>query len=215
VGRSLDDRNEPTGCPAPVADCRALRHHVGVTDLALRIVDYGDVPTWIAAVATVLALVAAGFAAWASWNVLKRETQRDADRDDAERRQQANLVAAWHGVVPHPVQRGAGLYRPVVRNGSELPIYQVGVEVVVEGSTGIVHMTEVLGPGQWFVTQSGHFNFADHPTEKLRLHASSPGFQVAVSFSDAAGIAWRRDENGQLEQIETAATARVDDEPDE
>ena len=48
--------------------------------------EYGDVPTWIAAVATVGALIFAGIAAWASWQVLKREAQRDADREEAERR---------------------------------------------------------------------------------------------------------------------------------
>ena len=199
--------------PAPVADCRTLRHHVGVTDLAPRIVDYGDVPTWIAAVATVLALTAAGFAAWASWKVLKREAQRDADRDEADRRQQANLVAAWRGVVSGTGhQRGVGLYRPVVRNGSALPIYQVGVEVVFEGSAGVVHKTEVLAPGQWFVTLGGDFHFADHPAEKLRLSdQSSPAFQVAVSFRDAAGMAWRRDENGHLEQIAAAMTTQADE----
>lgn len=85
---------------------------------------WGDIPTWVTAIATVLALVAAGFAAHSSWNVLKHEREREADRRRrAEQAEQADLVA----VLPAP-----GRGRAVIQNASALPVYRVVVVYVVK-----------------------------------------------------------------------------------
>src|SRR5689334_11831407 len=97
--------------------------------------DWGDVPTWVQAIATLLALIAAGAAASAAWQVLAVERKRDVDRQQvederraAEARGQADRVAAWPSTspteqnAPPPPQQGVS-----IRNASELPVYNVRV----------------------------------------------------------------------------------------
>lgn len=57
--------------------------------------DWGSVPVWVSAVAGVVALVAAVLAARFTWLALIRERQRDAERRERERREQASKVTAW------------------------------------------------------------------------------------------------------------------------
>jgi hypothetical protein len=187
----------------------------------------GDWPTWIAAVATVGALIFAGIAAWASWQVLKRETLRDEARAEAERRSQANLVAAWPGVVPlhpdHPDQP-AGAYGPVVRNASDLPVYRVFIWAM--HSDRIRHVSrayqiDVLPPGQWFVHhEDGRFHphrpavLSDVYKDQSDRQGIYAGVEfrdiyAKVEFRDAAGSEWRRDEYGDLRQTGVAAFAGV------
>jgi hypothetical protein len=116
--------------------------------------DWGDVPTWVSAVTTILALAAAVVAAVIARRLYKIESERDrrteADRSAAaedrrlaaedrlraeedrlaqiegERRTQADKVAAWWG---HPVEPDGrvrtNLWKVCVRNASDLPIYDI------------------------------------------------------------------------------------------
>ena len=91
--------------------------------------DIGDVPTWIASVASTGALIAAGIAARATLRTLKIERTRDQAIADKERVVQASAVTAWYHVDqpdPHtgiPTERTAAR----VRNGSTDPIWNVQV----------------------------------------------------------------------------------------
>jgi hypothetical protein len=166
-------------------------------------VELGDLSSWVTALVTAAAFGAAIYAGRKAAGLLRVETERDRKREDDERRGQASLVAAWRGVVPaypNVPANNDGTFGPVVRNGSELPIYQVNVEILSPGPmTGeLVFIYEVLPPGQWFVhVQDRGF----YKTRQVTFHSelkNVPEYQVAVSFRDAAGAIWRRDEHGIL-----------------
>jgi hypothetical protein len=86
----------------------------------------GDVPTWCAFIAAVVA----GYIAFAVYRI---EKSRDRVADEEERRRQAEKVAAWYGNKQEgTVLVGAGVQKQTVpkfakgayaRNASELPVY--------------------------------------------------------------------------------------------
>ena len=91
--------------PAPVGGV-ALRSGHGL----------GDVPSWIEAVATVAAFLAAAWAVVRTGDLLKIEQGRDHDRDRetaelrerTERAEQADMVAAWSHVEEGDISDGSG-----------------------------------------------------------------------------------------------------------
>jgi hypothetical protein len=92
--------------------------------------DWGDIPTWLSSVATLLALTFAAFAALATHRVYKIESERDRVAAESRRQQeafvrrtQAALVSAWWGWSLD----GWGAF---VRNASETPIYQASLTVL-------------------------------------------------------------------------------------
>jgi hypothetical protein len=112
VTTELDGRAS-TGMPDPVARARVITRRLwpyGATVLVVLVVlgavfrhhlSWGDVATWVLAVTTLLALVAAGFAALVAYDVLKVEIRRDIyavrerqlameDRERAERAAKAS-----------------------------------------------------------------------------------------------------------------------------
>jgi hypothetical protein len=127
---------------------------------------WGDVPTWVAAVTTFLAFVAAGFAGVVAYELLRVENARDeaarverrqaeadrAARWEAAQRAQASEITAWFGSYKGGVPRDQ--YYPgspdvatapivwgaVVRNASRLPVFDVQVvfyEVNDPGGTSV------------------------------------------------------------------------------
>jgi hypothetical protein len=82
-----------------------------VTVLAI---DWGDVPTWVGAITTLGALIAAGV-------LIRVELRRDhREQGRLERNEQADKVAAWFDDESGKI---------LIRNGSSLPIYNVRVWV--------------------------------------------------------------------------------------
>jgi hypothetical protein len=78
--------------------------------------DWGDVPSWIEAIATVLAFFAAGWAVVRTGELLRIEQGRDVDRaretadlrERAERAEQADLVAAWSHAEQGEISNSSG-----------------------------------------------------------------------------------------------------------
>jgi hypothetical protein len=114
--------------------------------------NWGDVATWVLAITTLLAFLAAAFAGLVAYDLLKVETARDeaATRDrvlaanerklieseraaqrEAERRAQAAKVIAWFGLRPYgytevsPAEQGS--WGALVRNASELPVFDIRI----------------------------------------------------------------------------------------
>lgn len=166
--------------------------------------DWGDVPGWIEAVATVLA---AGFAAVAvvyAYRALRIEQRRDALRDQMDLRAQAELVTAW------PV---ADAHAPVVAleifNASNAAIYNVDAWLVREAIPPVDFNYPVLPPQHKELV-----TLDDLEVAKLGLAVSKgvagPNAQwvaarklihrtrAVVAFTDSAGRRWTRDRDGIL-----------------
>jgi hypothetical protein len=116
--------------------------------------NWGDFPTWVVAITTLLAFLAAAFGGLVAYELFKVETERDlkaaeersfaaADRQrteneraaqlDAERRAQASKVTAWFHrfTIDRPMPpRGVvreDTWGAAIRNASDLPILDVQV----------------------------------------------------------------------------------------
>jgi hypothetical protein len=174
----------------------------------------GDLPTWIQAVATVLALIAASIAAVAAWRVLEVERRRDDERrqfEDERRatdeRTQAERVAAWPSLVrSDPADPASPAeWSGTIRNASDLPVYQVGIEFEPIGGGGLtVYMFEVVPPGSWSLNRDRVL----YPGGELQVRQEvgdlpDRTFVIALRFTDAANRVWRRDRYGVLTRVES------------
>lgn len=190
-------------------------------------IDWGDVPTWVSAVAAIGALIFARKAyqtsadgLGAAMEGLQVERERDRQREEQEVRAQAALVAAvtarehaWFEVEP-------GEWRwdwfPAVEviNRSDLPVF--GVEVLWPERSGMGTVRpgdslrdrlpwqavadvaeEIEGMAHLFEDSSD----GEPPTMELQDAALSAWERYGVceiAFSDAAGRRWRRDAAGKL-----------------
>ena len=161
-------------------------------------VNWGDLPTWVGAVTTLGALIAAR-------RLIKVELERDEraaeDRrraeEDRARSEQAALVATWPG--PSPGSSGRGI---VVRNGSNLPIY--GVEVTLHSHSGrpdiLVVVEDVIPPGdRWYPFPESVFEVNELGD---RVGDTRDDWAPAIEFEDAAGRLWGRNEDGVLERLD-------------
>lgn len=148
---------------------------------------WGDLATWVTAIVTLGALVAAIAAVRRSGKLLQIEQDRDQARDKrdaelreaAERAEQADLVAAW----PEDVE-DFGPLSVRLTNGSSLPVYDVELEFV--GPSGVeTEKAGLLPPG----TQLHDWPQGMHDGE-----GTLADFRVALRFRDTAGRVWRRNE---------------------
>jgi hypothetical protein len=174
-------------------------------------VDWGDAPSWVAAGATVAALLWARQAVRKSGALLTVEQERDRKRDEADeerrradaRAEQADLVAAW--LVRDPSRPGASLADPNpvtvnVENGSRLPVYDVQLEFF--GPPGFARAPlGTLPPGSAVV----------EPPQEVRREdgVTTDELSLTLSFRDTAGRTWRRDGHGQLHQTGVVVFGRA------
>ena len=181
--------------------------------------NWGDVPTWVAAVTTFLAFVAAAFAGLVAYELLKVESGRDlkaeqerTERRDAERRGQASKVAAWYGTWLSPVTYSGGANSgipatpgsgAVIRNASDLPVYDVSIVYFLANPPKLLGWSEgdreheipelipVIPPGE---------ERTPMPESIRRIGSATrePVWLVAIEFTDADDQRWMRDPHGAL-----------------
>ena len=167
--------------------------------LASSHVDWGDIPTWVQAIVSFLALVAAIVAAVVAWRAFRLQRVQESraleeltHRLDEERRAQASLVSAWltqraEGNIPDDVACVS------VRNASLLPVYDV-VAVIQTADTQIVSRAvaewEVLPPMDLAAER-----FVRLTTNKSAL---SGEISVSIKFRDSFGRIWERNLIGRL-----------------
>ncbi len=186
-----------------------------------RMVAWGDVPNWIAAIAALMAVLFAWLAARHTQRLLLHEARRDRRVQEREVRSQADLVGAW---VACRVTPDGGIdvtlqeYGLVVRNASPAPVFDVVVESTdYDGEPQRPLTLAVMPPGEFYAP-------ATH--EKWLWELPDPVDAVdgivrpvmrrkerrvtGVRFRDSAGNRWHRDAMGQLtaEPAEGAATRR-------
>lgn len=164
-------------------------------------IDWGDFPTWVSAITTLGALIAAGIVVRVE---LKRDHQAQllaAEQRSAQARAtQADLVAAWHEDDP---QVG---WTAIVQNNSNLPIYDVTVKFIdrVQALRGAVR-ERVVPPGRLLLDWPKEWpeeiqEYAYTHIEDRELEDGDPrGFAVSVHFRDTAGRLWSRDQFGVLQ----------------
>jgi hypothetical protein len=169
-------------------------------------VDWGDVPTWLAAVGTIAAVTVALWQASSDRRsklaTLREDVAARGDRADAERRSQAELISGWYAGDRAQQLPGGEHEVSVLRlmNGSDQPIYEVVVILVLNnrGGEGVNAMYRQV--------------FLDVPPGTFALtvpsgwHGMSAAPGVEVSFTDRTGGAhWIRRANGVLEEIAESA----------
>ena len=186
-------------------------------------VNFGDVPTWVAAIGTVGALVAA----LTQINTERKRRHAEETKDRAERRlAQARLVAAFLGSEetrgrPEPGDSDRSMRRPGGRtpiylvNGSAEPAYQPVIGLVAIQGAAPRTME------QWLDTRRNRLNAegAYRPVPITTASILPPGKSVVwiqgtgwsahlsgrssaeVAFTDRAGVHWIRRADGQLEEL--------------
>lgn len=164
---------------------------------------YGDVPTWLGAVSTVFALLAAWRAARAAWKVLEIERGRDEERREAERHAQAEQVAGW--VTTDDEKPGLTAH---VHNGSTQPVYDVFFVVRMRGDdtdlgTNSFGRHEVLPPGETITRSKWWENVDDDDSlsEEIRMILLNVNGRLYLTFRDGRGRAWERDTHGRLSEV--------------
>ena len=178
---------------------------------------WGDVPTWIAGIAAVAALVAAAMAAHQTKSLLVIEQARDDRVEQAEIRKQALQVSAWatgHAPEIEP-EGGPGICSPsvgaLVFNGSPLPIYRVHIVVWWQNTEIKTGTIDMLPPGKSWIADLDPYEF-DQIVGNAHASAVVTGWtsvreweataaqrlRVEVSFRDADNRSWTRDRDGVL-----------------
>lgn len=167
-----------------------------------------DAPDWITAAATVVALGAALWAGFTATKLYNIERKRDADRDDAAERQQADLVAAWVSWTDQP---NVAMTLPddrtsranlALQNASPVPVYDVEVEYS-EGEEALgsqkFHVLSPTGPAPHHreIKSVGVGDLLARP----RARDARVDIRVAIAFTDARGARWARTAHGQLAKI--------------
>lgn len=188
---------------------------------------WGDVATWVAAVATVLAFAAAAIAAMAAFDQLRMlKEQAMTDRDEADKRAERNdelrevearKQAEQVDVEPNtrPVDL-SGAPEPemvltlYVENNSSRPIRQVECRAILNGqacpATSTAHFEDSIGGGR-AVDQSDVI-----PVQLMRRSTNlefivpwaaeaHPNATYRLRFTDDAGLHWELTDDMHLTRI--------------
>src|SRR5262249_29984759 len=152
-------------------------------------------PSWMSALGSLFALGFAALGLMAGHRMYRIESERDRidtearnAREFSARRAQAALVSAWWN------DSADGKHGAVVHNASETPVYQLFLTVLDsdDHSDGAKVHSLVLPPAGralfWPVQDAG--TGQDASTRRVKL-----------SFTDAAGIRWQRNQYGSLAEL--------------
>lgn len=194
----------PNRSGSPMGACRWLPAPATGPMLATMSIAWGTVPDWVEAVSTLGALIAAGAAVIAANTQLQHLRDREINRIEAERRQQASHVAVW---LEYDTYGGTKVY---YSNQSRLPIYNA--TVVCRTPWGVVTHTEfpVLRP----TTQPTPLGDVISDIESTATPETLQNWpsvvnriQVGIAFQDANEVPWARHPNGYLGETGMPAAA--------
>jgi hypothetical protein len=172
---------------------------------------------WIEALATCAAFLAAVVAARYAAAVFAIEDARDQRRLDAELREQAEKVAAWLvvGTQTWGQTVATSTVELVVRNASDLPVYEfdvqleVAMEVLGESQVHADHrIFPTVPPGSPAITEKRAdaklllpetYTAASSEEKRQIMADSADETRVRVTFRDAGNRWWKRNADGTLE----------------
>jgi hypothetical protein len=167
-------------------------------------IHWGDLPTWILAVTTLLAFLSAAFAGVVAYELLKVEIARDVKAAEDRRheweqrkRAQAAEVFTWADEEPFEDNPRDIRLAAFVRNASSRPVYDVRIGWARTTATSV----PFLMPG------------ADHVVPGAGTSISEGTY---AEFRDSAGLRWRTTSHGELTELPPgtppAGTSRDDQE---
>lgn len=166
--------------------------------------DWGDIPTWLSSVATMLALLFAAVAAISAQKVYRIESDRDVESTKQRlqqeaflRRAQAALVSAWWGRQPdEPGAQHAGRWGAFVRNASETPVYQAGLTTLDIHNPDVSERLDLA-----IVPPGAQPQF--HPSGLVVQDGQQAvEYRVEIAFTDSTGVRWIRDHQGRLSEVQ-------------
>lgn len=166
-------------------------------------IDWGDVPTWIAGLASIALL---GGVAWE----YRRQVETDRMKAETEARAQASRVFPITVSFTYPLGTGSPEAVVVVKNLSDLPIYECRLTLL---SWGWEEAHEEVSVGRYFTTilpgDSEKQDFLDRHGLKNPPDLEMAGGGLApppwqIEFRDAAGQSWCRKPDGRLARAEVA-----------
>lgn len=173
-----------------------------------------DLPAWLEGVSTLAAVVAASAAAIYAAGAFQLETQREDRFVDAQRRHQAERVAAWHVLrrsVSDPTERPLAFAPSTnvvrARNASDLP---------VTSATFVLQFGDEMIGAQELAVLPPSTEPMDVPLERELIIALQgarerftpdfpghpPPVAIDLAFTDAAGQRWRRTAAGSLSEVD-------------
>jgi hypothetical protein len=157
---------------------------------------WGDIPTWIAGVGTLGAVVVA------LWIARRDGIRRERDN----RRQQAELITGWLGDYTHAADGTQRLQTVVIQNGSQQLAYKVIASYVPTRGGGVPPNFREISKGK-----VGAYDFRAYvgelPPGRTERTIPWPGHETGLRwalelvFRDAAGRKWLRAIDGQLSEI--------------
>jgi hypothetical protein len=169
-------------------------------------VDFGSIADWVNAGGTVGAFGAALFAGIVAVRSYRNQQQAidrqlaahaedEHRRAQRERQWQAGKVAVW-------VYRGRNSWTVHAANSSGLPVYRLTVRISGEEppfSVAIERGTQEPTPADTARKLTNALRVV--LDQRNALHMDPNKLHVAIAFTDAAGIRWRRDERGKLDEV--------------
>ena len=166
-------------------------------------IQWGDVPTWLGALATVAAVVGAF---WVVRIEIAREGRTEAldlERRAKDRAAQAMQVAAWPVIRP-TVGSGGSVPRVLIRNASTLPVYEVNATPHRDHTQlNDCPITDFLPPGEDVLVgfSNGALDYGrDGDGNDVWDPSAVRRTRIALRFRDAAGVWWSLDADGHLSE---------------
>jgi arabinogalactan oligomer / maltooligosaccharide transport system substrate-binding protein len=161
------------------------------------------VPAWLQGIGSIFALIFTAIAVFYTYRAYKatlktHEIESGRDRVDAEaraeqmtvaRKAQAVLVSAWWGPSENGTPSGA-----YIRNASGTPVYQAYLTVL-----GPDESSDATKVNYLVVPPSDKALFCPAKDGTNTKRATAP--RVKLTFTDAAGVRWLRDQYGLLTEL--------------
>lgn len=151
--------------------------------------EWGTVPDWVEALATVVAAGAAiGAGRWAL-RLLEVEQRRDERLEEERRREQASHVGAYIDAarIVHIV------------NASKQPVHDLNVRVDIVGRKHPIEFPYTLGPSKEWPEELK--DQARDDFNAALVADGAPPSRLEMAFTDGQGVRWRRELNGRLSEV--------------
>jgi hypothetical protein len=167
-------------------------------------VDWGDAPTWLAA-------LLAGIAGIVAYKVYRVESARDEraeaaqrERDAEQRRSQAIQISGWYNIKSFgPRDLAGSAWRAQVFNGSDQPVYDVRIYFHHFENESNVWGPIVSAAKAIHVIPPGDEGHKPPPEEILEAMEKRDVSRLTISFAfrDAGNRWWQRKPDGILAEL--------------